>query len=156
MAKLSLLCVHAERIVVESGQCTSSGVRTQVWCMLRFSHGRDLAEQLHGGFCVSQEDQSPYKYKGWRPIEWHPNIQSSFYILCLLLPYSFLTPCCCSSLNPMTKDGALGLSANLGQPGDVLAPTGSLLGESFDSFFACKLAGSSSCKHVGYPLVIYL
>ena len=47
-----------------------------------------------------------------------------------------LQPPCCSSLDPTTKDGALGLSANLGQPGDVLALTGSLLGESFDDFFA--------------------
>ena len=36
----------------------------------------------------------------------------------------------------MTKDGALGLLANLGQPDDVLALTGSLSGESFDDFFA--------------------
>jgi hypothetical protein len=36
----------------------------------------------------------------------------------------------------MTKDGTLGLSANLGQSGDVLALTGSLLGKSFDDFFA--------------------
>ena len=36
----------------------------------------------------------------------------------------------------MTKDGALGLPADLGQPDDVLALTGSLLGESFDGFFA--------------------
>jgi len=36
----------------------------------------------------------------------------------------------------MTKDGALGLLANLGQPDDMLALTGSLPGESFDDFFA--------------------
>ena len=36
----------------------------------------------------------------------------------------------------MTKDGALGLPANLGQPNDVLALTGFLSGESFDDFFA--------------------
>ena len=34
-----------------------------------------------------------------------------------------------------TKDGALGLPADLGQPGDVLALTGSLPGESFGGFF---------------------
>jgi hypothetical protein len=43
---------------------------------------------------------------------------------------------CCSSLDLMTKDGTLGLPADLGQPGDVLALTGSLPGESFDDFFA--------------------
>jgi hypothetical protein len=36
----------------------------------------------------------------------------------------------------MTKDGALGLLANLGQSGDVLALTVSLPGESFRGFFA--------------------
>jgi hypothetical protein len=36
----------------------------------------------------------------------------------------------------MTKDDVLGLPANLGQPGDVLALTGSLPDESFDGFFA--------------------
>ena len=36
----------------------------------------------------------------------------------------------------MTKDGALGLPADLGQLGDVLALMGSLPGESFDGFFA--------------------
>jgi len=36
----------------------------------------------------------------------------------------------------MTKDGALGLPADLGQPADALALTGSLWGESFDGFFA--------------------
>jgi hypothetical protein len=36
----------------------------------------------------------------------------------------------------MMKDDVLGLLANLGQPGDFLALTGSLPGESFDSFFA--------------------
>ena len=36
----------------------------------------------------------------------------------------------------MTKDGALGLSTDLGQPDDVLALTGSLPGESFGGFCA--------------------
>ena len=36
----------------------------------------------------------------------------------------------------MTKDGALGLLADLGQPDDILALIGSLPGESFDGFFA--------------------
>ena len=36
----------------------------------------------------------------------------------------------------MTKDGILGLPIDLGHLDDVLALTGSLLGESFDSFFA--------------------
>jgi hypothetical protein len=36
----------------------------------------------------------------------------------------------------MTKDGTLGLSDNLGQPGDVLALTWSLPGENFKDFFA--------------------
>ena len=31
---------------------------------------------------------------------------------------------CCTSLDPTTKDDALGFSVDLGQPGDVLAPTG--------------------------------
>jgi hypothetical protein len=35
-----------------------------------------------------------------------------------------------------TKDGALGLSADLGQPGGVLTLKGSLPDESFDGFFA--------------------
>jgi hypothetical protein len=47
-----------------------------------------------------------------------------------LLPFSS-TPCC-SSLDPTTKDGALGLPADIGQPDDVLALTGSLPGESFE------------------------
>ena len=34
------------------------------------------------------------------------------------------------------KDGVLGLLADLGQPGDVLALTEFLLGKSFDGFFA--------------------
>ena len=42
----------------------------------------------------------------------------------LFIPYS------------MTKDGAIALPADLGQPDDVLALTGSLPGESFDGFFA--------------------
>ena len=46
------------------------------------------------------------------------------------------TPCCCSSLDPTTKDGALGSPVGLGQPGSVHAPTGSITGESFDCFFA--------------------
>lgn len=49
------------------------------------------------------------------------------------------TPCCCSSLDSTTKNGALGLLANLGQPNNVLAPMGSLLGESFDGTFASLL-----------------
>jgi hypothetical protein len=36
----------------------------------------------------------------------------------------------------MTKDDVLVLPANLGQPGDVYALTGSLSGESFDGFLA--------------------
>ena len=39
----------------------------------------------------------------------------------------------------MTKDGVLGLLADLGQPGDVLALTGSLPGESFGGSFASLL-----------------
>ena len=55
----------------------------------------------------------------------------------LQLFYPLLQPPCCSSLDPTTKDGALGLPADLGQPNDILALTGSLPGESFDDFFAC-------------------
>jgi hypothetical protein len=55
----------------------------------------------------------------------------------LLYPFSpLLQPPYCSSLDPTTKDGTLGSPADLGQPADVLALTESLLGESFDSFFA--------------------
>ena len=36
----------------------------------------------------------------------------------------------------MTKDDALGLLADLGQPGDVFALTGSPPGEGFDGIFA--------------------
>ena len=36
----------------------------------------------------------------------------------------------------MTKAGALGLPVDLGHPSDILAMTGSLLGESFNGFFA--------------------
>ena len=36
----------------------------------------------------------------------------------------------------MTKDGALGLPFDLGQPGDFLALMGFLPGKSFDSFFS--------------------
>ena len=36
----------------------------------------------------------------------------------------------------MTKDGALGLPVDVGQPDNVLALTGSLTAESFDGFFA--------------------
>jgi hypothetical protein len=39
-------------------------------------------------------------------------------------------------LDPTIKDGVLGLPADLGQPDDILAPTRSLLGESFNGFFA--------------------
>jgi hypothetical protein len=39
----------------------------------------------------------------------------------------------------MTKDGALGLTADLGQPGVVLAMTGSLPDESFSGSFASLL-----------------
>ena len=39
-------------------------------------------------------------------------------------------------LDPTIKDDALGLPADLGQPDDVLAVTGSLPGESLDGFFA--------------------
>ena len=54
----------------------------------------------------------------------------------LWLFYSLLQPLCSSSFDPTIKDGALGLLADLGQPDDVLALTGSLPGESFDGFFA--------------------
>ena len=50
--------------------------------------------------------------------------------------YPLLQSPCCLSFDPTTKDGALGLPTDLGQPGDVLALTGSLPGESFDGFFA--------------------
>ena len=76
--------------------------------------------------------------RGSWPTEF-PSIQSSnksIYYLYFNPFYPLLQPQCCSSRDPMTKDDALGFPANLGQPGDVLALTGSLPGESFDSFFA--------------------
>jgi hypothetical protein len=58
-------------------------------------------------------------------------------LLPLLQPfYPLLQPLWCSSLDPTTKDGALSLLANLGQPDDVLILTGSLPVKSFDGFFA--------------------
>jgi hypothetical protein len=55
----------------------------------------------------------------------------------LLLPrFPLLQPPRCSSLDLMTKDGALGLPVELGQLTDVIALTRSLLGESFNGFFA--------------------
>ena len=76
--------------------------------------------------------------RGSWPIEF-PSIQSSnksiFYLYSTPF-YPLLQPPCCSSLDPTTKDGALGLPADLGQPDNVLALTGSLPGESFDGFFA--------------------
>ena len=64
-------------------------------------------------------------------------IDKQINLLPLLQPFCpLLQPPCCSSLDPTTKDGALGLPADLGQPDDVLALTGSLPGESFDGFFA--------------------
>jgi len=51
---------------------------------------------------------------------------------------SLLAPCY-SSLDPTTKDGVLGLPANLRQPDDVLALTGSLADESFGGFFTSLL-----------------
>ena len=76
--------------------------------------------------------------RGSWPIEF-PSIQSSnksIYYLYSNPFYPLLQPPCYSSLDPTTKDGTLGLLANLGQPDDVLALTRSLLGESFDGFFA--------------------
>ena len=64
-------------------------------------------------------------------------IDKQINLLPLLQPFCpLLQPPCCSSLDPTTKDGALGLPANLGQPNDVLALMGSHPGESFDVFFA--------------------
>ena len=76
--------------------------------------------------------------RGSWPIEF-PSIQSSnksIYYLYSNPFYPLLQPQCRSSLDPMIKDGTLGLPANLGQPGDVLSLTVSLPGESFDGFFA--------------------
>ena len=72
------------------------------------------------------------------PIEF-PSIQSSnksiFYLYSTPF-YPLLQPPCCSSLDPTTKDDALGSLADLGQPTDFLALTRSLPSESFDGFFA--------------------
>jgi hypothetical protein len=54
------------------------------------------------------------------------------------LLFSIPAPCC-SSLDPTTKDGALGLPADLRQPDDVLALTGSHPDESFGGFFTSLL-----------------
>jgi hypothetical protein len=64
-------------------------------------------------------------------------IDKQINLLPLLQPsYSLLQPPWCSSLDLTTKDGTLGLPTDLGQPGNVLALTGSLQGKSFDGFFA--------------------
>ena len=75
--------------------------------------------------------------RGSWPIEF-PSIQSSNKSIYYLYSntFSLLQPPCCSSLDLTTKNGALGLPADLGQPDDVLALTGFLPGESFDGFFA--------------------
>jgi hypothetical protein len=59
-------------------------------------------------------------------------IQYSFFII-------FFQHHVVSSLNPMTKDGTLGLVAESGQPADVLALTGSLPNKSFDGSIAILL-----------------
>jgi hypothetical protein len=71
------------------------------------------------------------------PIEF-PSIQSSYKQINLLLLPLFSSPSTSMLFIPgsTTKDGALGLPADLGQPGDVLALTGSLPGECFDGSFA--------------------
>ena len=76
----------------------------------------------------------------------------------ILFPFvaliSLPTPSCCSSLDPTTKDGTLVLLTDLGQPGDILAPTGSLSGQSFDDSFAIvysKTSHSLSRKHDWLP-----
>jgi hypothetical protein len=88
---------------------------------------------------VSYWDKTtPYIYtRGPWPIEF-PSIQlSSKQINLLLLPlFSSLSASMLFIPWSMTKHDILSLSANLGQPGDVLALTGSLSGESFDGFFA--------------------
>ena len=72
--------------------------------------------------------------RGSCPIEYSTSNQQTNESTTSLLP-SFIASCC-SSLDPMTKDGALGLPVDLGQPNDVLALRGSLPGESFCRFFA--------------------
>jgi hypothetical protein len=44
-----------------------------------------------------------------------------------------------SSLNPMTRDGTIALVADIGQPADVLALTGSLPNKSFYGSIAILL-----------------
>jgi hypothetical protein len=71
--------------------------------------------------------------RGSRPIE-QPNSQLSKHNTNSLFALSLPTTCC-SSLDPTTKDGALGSPAGLEQPGDILAPTESLPSKSFDGSF---------------------
>jgi hypothetical protein len=49
--------INDGQVVLATRSCTKDrgGVRpVHVWCMLRFSRGRDLAEQLHSRFRVSR------------------------------------------------------------------------------------------------------
>ena len=55
----------------------------------------------------------------------------------------------------MTKNGALGLSADLGQPDDVLALMGSLPGESFDGFFASLPENETVLRHVRTLVILW-
>jgi hypothetical protein len=75
--------------------------------------------------------------RGSWPIE-YPSIQSTYKQNNLLLLPLFSSHSTSMLFIPWstTKDGALGSPADLGQPGDVLALTGSLPGESFDGSFA--------------------
>ena len=75
--------------------------------------------------------------RGSWPIEF-PSIQSSNKSIYYLYSnhFTLFSNPMCSSLDSTIKDDVLGLPADLGQPSDVLALTGSLPGESFDGFFA--------------------
>jgi hypothetical protein len=55
----------------------------------------------------------------------------------------------------MIQDDALGSPADLGQPGDVLALTGSLPGESFDGSFASLPENYPVLRHASTLVIIW-
>jgi hypothetical protein len=71
-------------------------------------------------FGFSWIDLLPYKYKWPRPLEGSIQLHQSIYEFNFHYVFSFallfLTLGCCSSLDPMTNGGILGLEANLVQP----------------------------------------
>lgn len=80
-------------------------------------------------------------------VDWGIQLYNWIYQYNFYLCPPFPTSCCCSSLDPTTKDGALGLLANLGQPVDILAPTGpSWVGASMVPLLVCPETRHSSSR----------